>query len=146
MYLCLLHRALLQNLLHDVFLIARAELVLENAVRGAVEDALTALPIHTNTLASKISPLHCNKIRCIHRIICIELIVDDERELGKNLLVRDEDLPPVHDLRQRHRLIVLPVPNCLYAVDEDHEVVLGALVVHLGLRVVSARHDGCSCW
>ena len=78
--------------------------------------------------------------------MCIELIADDERELGKNLLVRDEDLPPVHDLRQRHRLIVLPVMYRLYAVDEDHEVVLGTLVVHLGLRVVSARHDGCSCW
>ena len=76
----------------------------------------------------------------------IELIADDERELGKNLLVRDENLPPVHDLRQRHRLIVLPVLNSLYTVDEDHEVVLSALVVHLGLRVVSARHDGCSCW
>lgn len=61
MYLCLLHRTLLQNLLHDVFLIARAELVLENAVRGAVEDALAALPVRTNTLASKISPFHCNK-------------------------------------------------------------------------------------
>ena len=78
--------------------------------------------------------------------MCIELIADDERELGKNLLVRDEDLPPVHDLRQRHRLIILPALHRLYAVDEDHEVVLGALVVHLGLRVVSARHDGCSCW
>lgn len=97
-----MHRALLQNLLHDVFLIARAELVLENAVRGTVEDALAAL------------------------------------------LVRDEDLPPVHDLSQRHRLIVLPALYRLYALDKDHEVVLGALVVHLGLRVVSASHDGCS--
>ena len=77
--------------------------------------------------------------------MCIELIADDERELGKNLLVRDENLPPVHDLRQRHRLIVLPAPHRLYAVDEDHEIVLGALVVHLGLRVVSARHDECGC-
>ena len=76
----------------------------------------------------------------------IELIADDERELGKTLLVCDKDLPPVHDLRQRHRLIVLPVMYRLYAVDEDHEVVLGTLVVYLGLRVVSARHDGCSCW
>ena len=57
MYLCLLHGALLQNLLHDVFLIARAELVLENAVRGAVEDALAALPVHTNTLASNPLPI-----------------------------------------------------------------------------------------
>jgi len=76
--------------------------------------------------------------------MCIELIADDERELGKTLLVRDEDLPPVHDLRQRHRLILLPALYRLYALDEDHEVVLGALVVHLGLRVVSASHDGCS--
>ena len=53
MYFCFLHRAFLQNLPHDVFLIARAELVLENAVRGAVEDALATLPVHTNTLASK---------------------------------------------------------------------------------------------
>ena len=61
MYLCLLHRALLQNLLHDVFLIARAELVLENAVRGAVEDALAALSVYANTLASKNPPFRCNK-------------------------------------------------------------------------------------
>ena len=57
MYLCLLHRALLQNLLHDVFLIARAKLVLEHAVGGAVEDALAALPVHTNTLALKTPPI-----------------------------------------------------------------------------------------
>ena len=62
MYLCLLHRALLQNLLHDSFLFVRAELVLENAVRGAVEDALAALPVHTNTLASRIPPPHCNNL------------------------------------------------------------------------------------
>ena len=57
MYLCLLHRALLQNLLHNVFLLVRAELVLKNAVRGAVEDALAALPVHTNTLASNPLPI-----------------------------------------------------------------------------------------
>ena len=70
MYLCLLHRALLQNLLHDVFLIARAELVLENAVRSAVEDALAALPVHTNTLAS--NPPHFTVINVAKFAVSIE--------------------------------------------------------------------------
>ena len=53
----------------------------------------------------------------------------------------DKDLPPTHDLRERHRLVLLPLLHGLLAVDEDDKVLIGALEVHLGLGGVSARHD-----
>ena len=59
-----------------------------------------------------------------------------------NSLVRDKDLPAVHDLRERDRGVLLPVLYRLGAFDEDDEVVIRALVVHFGLLVVSTRHVG----
>lgn len=57
-YIDLLHVALLEDLLHDVLLLVRAELILEHAVRRSVEDTLVAVPIScvsivpSSTLAS----------------------------------------------------------------------------------------------
>ena len=55
----------------------------------------------------------------------------------------DKNLEAADDLRQRDRSIILPLLDCLHVVDEDDKVVLLALVVHLRLVSVSARHDGC---
>jgi hypothetical protein len=62
-----------------------------------------------------------------------------------NSLVRDKDFPPAHNLCERNRRVLLPVLDGFRAVDEDDEVVVLALVVHLGLLVVSARHIDCLC-
>jgi len=58
------------------------------------------------------------------------------------VLVGDKDLEAVDDLSERHALVLLPVLNGLDALDEDNEVLAGALVVALGLGGVSA-HVGC---
>lgn len=61
---------------------------------------------------------------------------------SRNLLVGDEDLPAIHDLRKRNRFVLLPVLDGLVRVDEDDEVILLALVVDLSLLRGSARHCG----
>ena len=58
------------------------------------------------------------------------------------LLVGDKDLEAVDDLSERHALVLLPVLNGLDALNEDNEVLAGALVVALGPGGVSA-HVGC---
>lgn len=57
-------------------------------------------------------------------------------------LVRDENLPAADNLGQRDGLVALPRLQLLRALDKDNEVLVLALVVHLGLLVVSAGHDG----
>ena len=52
-----------------------------------------------------------------------------------------ENLPPAHHLRQRHAAILLPLLDRLGAIHEDDEVVVLALVVDLGLGVVSLHDD-----
>lgn len=54
----------------------------------------------------------------------------------------NEDLPAAHDLCKGNARVLLPVLDCLHALDEDDEVVAGALEVDLGLSLVSAGHFG----
>ena len=61
------------------------------------------------------------------------------------VLVCDEDLPSTDDLRQWNALVLLPILNSLRRVNEDDEVVTLALVVDLGLGIVST-HVGLVVW
>jgi hypothetical protein len=62
-----------------------------------------------------------------------------------NSLVGNKDLPAAHNLSERNRGVLLPVLDGLCAINQNDEVVLGALVVDLGLGSVSARHGVCGC-
>lgn len=54
-----------------------------------------------------------------------------------------EDLPAVQHIRQRNGTVLAPVVEGLGVVDEDDEVIGGALVEDLGGGVVGTRHcDG----
>ena len=53
----------------------------------------------------------------------------------------DENLPAGHHLREWDALVLPPLVEDIHAVDEDDEIIVGALVVHLSLLVVTARHD-----
>lgn len=54
----------------------------------------------------------------------------------------DEDLEPVHDLREGDRAVLLPVLDGFDVVDKDDKIFVLPLVVDFGLVNVSAGH-GC---
>lgn len=56
----------------------------------------------------------------------------------------NEDLETADDLRQRNRAVILPIFDSLDIINKYHEVLILALVVHLGLGGISARHGGDS--
>lgn len=58
------------------------------------------------------------------------------------ILVRDKDLPAVHDLSKRNGLVLLPVSDCLGGFGKDDKVILLALEVNLGLSCVSSHNGG----
>jgi hypothetical protein len=64
--------------------------------------------------------------------------------------VRHKHLERRYHLRQRHRLVAEPLLVVGRAVEEDEEIVVGALVVDLGLSGFSADHVGgfalCGDW
>ena len=78
----------------------------------------------------------------LFRCLCAIALVLRPPRWWLGLLVGDKDLEAVDDLSERHALVLLPVLNGLDALDEDNEVLAGALVVALGLGGVSA-HVGC---
>lgn len=53
--------------------------------------------------------------------------------------MRDEDLEAAHHLGEWNAAVLLPVLHRLSRVDQDDEVVILALVVHLNLDIVSAH-------
>jgi hypothetical protein len=55
--------------------------------------------------------------------------------------VSDKYLERADNLRQRNALVCLPVPGRFCVVNEDHEVVLLALVMDLGLVCFASSHD-----
>lgn len=57
------------------------------------------------------------------------------------LLVGNEDLEAVDNLSKRDALVLLPVLDCLAALNEDDEVLALALVVAPDLSRVSAHVD-----
>lgn len=118
-YLRLLQRPLLQNLLNHLVIHRRAKLALEDPLGGAVVGSLGTLPIHTET--------------CQH-------LAPQQRKEEQNIPVRHKHLERRHHLRQRHRLVAEPLLVVGRAVEEDEEVVVGALVVDLGLGGFSADH------
>lgn len=63
-----------------------------------------------------------------------------EGNLSDDLLVRDEDLEGGNEVRQRHRLVTLPLLVQLGILDEDEEVVCLTLEVDLGLLSLAANH------
>ena len=72
-----------------------------------------------------------------------------ERRLGRRLVaalgavaVGGEDLEAGNDLGQRGGLVADPLAVVLLGVDEDEEVLAGALVVDLGLGSTAAHFDG----
>jgi len=56
--------------------------------------------------------------------------------------MRNKDLPAADDLLERDGAVLAPVVYGLHVIDKDDEVVMLALVEHLGHGVVSARHCG----
>jgi len=55
-------------------------------------------------------------------------------------LVGDENLEAIYDLSKRNRAVVLPLADCITALDNDNIVVLLALEVDLALGSVSTSH------
>jgi hypothetical protein len=63
-------------------------------------------------------------------------------QYGDDILVSNENLPPVYDIRQRDRRVVLPFLQRGGILNEDDEVVGAALVEDFVGGVVGAH---CSC-
>lgn len=134
MYLGLNDLSLLDDLSDDVLLLGGAELVLELAFRGGVEDTLGAVP--GSRCQCLLHWTHCRR----HRLLPLQCAACNRN--GVHLLVRDEDLPAIHDLRQRDGLVGLPVLGDLRILDEDDVVVVLALVVDLCVLRI-APHGCC---
>jgi hypothetical protein len=117
-YLGLLYVALLEDLLHDLILVRGAELVLERSLTGGVEDTLVAVPVVTQLDQALGYAIAC-----------------------EDLLVGGEDLEATDDLGKGDGRVVLPHLNSLDVVNEDNEVLGGALEVDLGLGSVATSHD-----
>ena len=59
--------------------------------------------------------------------------------------MRAEDVEAVDDVDEWNALVLLPLLHHLGVSDDDHKVVVRALVVDLGLSTVCARHLGGGC-
>lgn len=119
-YLCSLDVALLEDLLDDLVLVRCAELVLECALAGGVQDTLGAV-------AGDYVRRFCPSI------------------LWANSLVGNQDLETADDLGKGNAGVLLPLLDSLAAVDEDNEVLGLALVVDLGLSSVATSHCVYMC-
>lgn len=117
----------------------RAELVVERGIGCSVQDALVAVPVVAEMSQLLLSCVKCDSMEsdCYRRLWTD--VLSRVVEGAGSLLVGDEDLPAVDDLRQRDGLVLLPVLNGLVGVDEDDKVIILALVVDLGLSVGTAR-------
>ena len=74
--------------------------------------------------------------------LSFSLQLEIERELIKsNILVSNENLPSVHDMSKRNGLVGAPLLEDLLVIDEDDEVVRGALVDDLGDAFTATSHD-----
>lgn len=54
----------------------------------------------------------------------------------------DEDLPAIHDIRERDAAVISPLLQDLNIIDEDNKVLRLALVKDFGGGIVSTRHIG----
>ena len=61
-----------------------------------------------------------------------------------SLLVGDEDLESIDHLCKRDASVLLPALYNIFALNENNEVLIGALVVDFGNLRLSCRHDSCS--
>ena len=110
--------ALLEDLLHDLILVGGAKLVLQCSLAGGVENTLVTVPVAIQLDTA---------LRCA-------IVWDD-------LLVGGEDLEATDHLGKGDGRVVLPLLNGLDIVNEDNEVLGGALEVDLGLGSVATSHD-----
>jgi hypothetical protein len=113
-----LYVALLEDLLNDLILVRGAELVLECSLAGGVKDTLVAVPVTTQLDKASGYAIACG-----------------------DLLVGGEDLEAADDLGKGDGGVALPLLNSLDVVNEDNEVLGGALEVDLGLGSVATSHD-----